>query len=88
MSNIDMSITNTPGLHHKISVFSDPDPGKSYPLPMKKTISEQPRPWRKSCERESCYGDRVYYYCITIIAVIKVNLTIITSIKLIISYYD
>ena len=23
-------------------------------------ISEQPRPWRKSCERESCYGDRVY----------------------------
>ena len=29
-----------------------------------KTISEQPRPWRKSCERESCYGDRVYglYY--------------------------
>ena len=23
------------------------------------TISEQPRPWRKSCERESCYGDRV-----------------------------
>ena len=26
----------------------------------KKTISERPRPWRKSCERESCYGDRVY----------------------------
>ena len=25
-----------------------------------KTISEQPRPWRKSCERASCYGDRVY----------------------------
>ena len=22
--------TNTPGLHHKISVFSNPDPGKSY----------------------------------------------------------
>ena len=21
--------THTPGLHHKISVFSDPDPGKS-----------------------------------------------------------
>ena len=21
--------TTTPGLHHKISVFSDPDPGKS-----------------------------------------------------------
>ena len=27
---------------------------------MKKRITEQPRPWRKSCERESCYGDRVY----------------------------
>ena len=27
---------------------------------MKETISEQPRLWRKSCERESCYGDRVY----------------------------
>ena len=25
-----------------------------------KTISEQPRPWRTSCERESSYGDRVY----------------------------
>ena len=27
---------------------------------LQKTMSEQPRPWRKSCERESCYGDRVY----------------------------
>ena len=27
---------------------------------MKKQISEQPSPWRKSCEREYCYGDRVY----------------------------
>ena len=24
---------------------------------------EQPRPWRKSCKRESCYGDRVYQCC-------------------------
>ena len=47
---------HTPGLYHKISVFSDPDPGKSWPLPMNKWIPEQPRPWRKSCERESCYG--------------------------------
>ena len=29
------------------------------PLPMNKWISEQPSPWRKSCKRESCYGDRV-----------------------------
>ena len=27
---------------------------------MNKWVPEQPRPWRKSCERESCYGDRVY----------------------------
>ena len=27
---------------------------------MKKWVPEQPRPWRKSCERESRYGDRVY----------------------------
>ena len=27
----------------------------------KKTISEQPCPWRKLSKRESCYGDRVYY---------------------------
>ena len=33
------------------------------PLPMQKTISEQPSPWRKSSERESCYGDRVYDHC-------------------------
>ena len=26
----------------------------------KKNISEQPSPWRKSCKRESCYGDREY----------------------------
>ena len=25
-----------------------------------KQVPEQPRPWRKSCERESCCGDRVY----------------------------
>ena len=25
-----------------------------------KWIPEQPRPWRKYCERESYYGDRVY----------------------------
>ena len=30
------------------------------PLPMTKTISEQPSPWRKYSKRESCYGDRVY----------------------------
>ena len=34
-----------------------------------KWVPEQPRPWRKSCERESCDGDRVYdcpycTYCI------------------------
>ena len=28
---------------------------------MKKRISEQPSPWRKSSKRESCYGDRVYF---------------------------
>ena len=27
-----------------------------------KNISEQPSLWRKSSKRESCYGDRVYYY--------------------------
>ena len=36
---------------------------------MKKTISEQPRPWRKSCEGESCYGDRVYGIFLGVIAV-------------------
>ena len=25
-------------------------------------LPEQPRPWRKSCERESCYGDRACIY--------------------------
>ena len=29
------------------------------PLPMNKWISEQPSPWRKSSQRESCYGDRM-----------------------------
>ena len=33
--------------------------GNLTPLPMNKWVPEQPRPWRKSCERESCYGDRV-----------------------------
>ena len=28
---------------------------------MNKRITEQPSPWRKSWERESCYGDRVYF---------------------------
>ena len=28
---------------------------------MKKTISEQPSPWRKSSKRKSCYGDQVYW---------------------------
>ena len=27
---------------------------------LKKTIPEQPSPWRKSCKRESCFGDRGY----------------------------
>ena len=26
---------------------------------VKQWIPEQPRPWRTSCERESCHGDRV-----------------------------
>ena len=26
-----------------------------------KWVPEQPRPWRKSCEGESCCGDQVYY---------------------------
>ena len=26
---------------------------------VKQWIPEQPSPWRKSCKRESCYGDRV-----------------------------
>ena len=30
------------------------------PLPMNKSVPEQPSPWRKSSKRESCYGDRVY----------------------------
>ena len=30
------------------------------PLPMNKWVPEQPSPWRKSWERESCYGDQVY----------------------------
>ena len=43
--------------------ISDPAPGKSKPLPMKKRVPEQPSPWRKSCKRESCYGDRAYTTC-------------------------
>ena len=50
---------HTPSLRYKIPVFQDPDPGKSQPLPMKKWVPEQPRPWRKSCDGESCDGDRV-----------------------------
>ena len=47
-------------LHGRITVSANlGDSPRSFPLPMKQTISEQPRPWRKSCERESCYGDRV-----------------------------
>ena len=49
----------TPGFHHKISVFSDPALGNLKPLPMNKRVPEQPSPWRKSCKRESCNGDRV-----------------------------
>ena len=30
------------------------------PLSINKWVPEQPGPWRKSSERESCYGDRVY----------------------------
>ena len=29
---------------------------------MNKWVPEQPSPWRKSCKRESCHGDRVYPY--------------------------
>ena len=58
--NCTTTSDTNPGLHNKISVFSDPDPGKSQPLPRNKRITEQPSPWRKSCERESCFGDRVY----------------------------
>ena len=35
------------------------DPGKSYATTYKKWVPEQPRPWRKSCDGESCNGDRV-----------------------------
>ena len=35
---------NTPGLHYKIPVFSDPDTGKSQPLPTKKTYLSKPAP--------------------------------------------
>ena len=49
----------TPGLRQKIPVFSDPAPEKYQPLPMNKWVPEQPSPWRKSSQRESCYGDRV-----------------------------
>ena len=33
-----------------------------------KWVPEQPRPWRKSCERESCYGDWVH-----VMALLKVE---------------
>ena len=36
-----------------------PSPWKILAATNEKNISEQPSPWRKSCERESCYGDRV-----------------------------
>ena len=68
----------------KIPVFSDRAPGKSQMLPMKKRISEQPSPWRKSSERESCYGDRVYTQYIIIIIIIIIIIVIIIIITIII----
>ena len=50
---------------HPVSVrrfpsFQTQPPGKSYAATYEKKVPEQPSPWRKSCKRESCYGDRVY----------------------------
>ena len=37
-----------------------PRPWKILAATNEKKVPEQPRPWRKSCEGESCYGDGVY----------------------------
>ena len=37
-----------------------PSPWKILATTYEKRVSKQPSPWRKSCKRESCYGDRVY----------------------------
>ena len=37
-----------------------PSPWKILAATYEKDTSEQPSPWRKSCKRESCYGDRVW----------------------------
>ena len=36
-----------------------PGPWKILAATNEKKVPEQPSPWRKSCKRESCYGDRV-----------------------------
>ena len=36
-----------------------PSPWKILATAYEKKVPEQPSPWRKSCKRESCYGDRV-----------------------------
>ena len=41
------------------SCLLGPSPWKVLAAANEKDISEQPRPWRKSSKRESCYGDRV-----------------------------
>ena len=60
---------------------------------MEKRVPEQPSPWRKSCKRESCYGDRVYsiiyiyiYMCIYIYIYIHVYISYIISCYMILCY--
>ena len=50
----------TPNPHYKILFFSDPTLGQSYRLSCKTKVSGQPNRWRKSCDVDSCYADRVY----------------------------
>ena len=72
---IALHVSSKQALHEKVRIaytrsplqdsrLFGPRPWKvlatTYDKTKKKTISEQPRPWRKSCEREFVYGDRVY----------------------------
>ena len=46
--NAETNYSDTPGLHYKIPVFSDPAPGNLSVDSVNKWIPEQPSPWRKS----------------------------------------
>ena len=52
----DMCYTRSP---LEDSRLFGPSPWKILAATNEKDISEQPSPWRKSSERESCNGDRV-----------------------------